>query len=714
MMRWLQEFGFQKSSYERPNQKWVCGRARDGQCCLTGPDASGNCGATAECRPLRKGDRWHCSRSNAMGGACSEGPLPDGSCCRTIPRCTPNRSLRSWRGITVLLVVGATLGLLLVSMSLRRGANAFSPGELSFSHRSVGNKCSECHYGLEGRPAVWFTTSVKSPSAHDNSQLCLKCHNLSGTAMYPHSLAPERLQSLTQASMKKNGRGNPSAGIALASFVPSVAHVGGGEIACATCHKEHNGKAADLKKLTNNQCQGCHATQFASLSAGHPQFAGYPFERRTRIIFDHETHLLGHFNEATVSKMAPHSCMDCHEPDLRGGTMVLKSFASTCAACHDDQIKAKSAVKAGVPFIAIPRMDDRVLKGKYSIGEWPEDADQPITPFVKFLLSGDAELRNALNKIKGLDLSSLPSNDVEKLQAAQQVAWGIKSLIFDLSTLGQDELVRRINHSSGRTLSDYEKEGAVAFLNAEVIRGAFQSAFPNLQKEVVDYRKKTNAAPTQLVSSPEAPKAGPVKTARPEDWVSQGGWYSPDASFTLNYHPRGHSDRFLSAWMNLTVDGSKAIDSLSSEALFKELSASKGVGLCVKCHSIDDSPAKLVNWMGSRPDPVVHGFERFSHSAHLSLMDSRGCLTCHSMSLKDPRSKGTDDYASTFEPGKQDPSMFHSNFKVIDKNVCASCHQSGLVRDDCLLCHNYHIGKFKQIAPHASIFGALHAEVGKD
>jgi len=381
--------------------------------------------------------------------------------------------------------------------------------------------------------------------------------------------------------------------------------------------------------------------------------------------------------------------------------MLVKAFEVVCAACHDDQIKSKAAVKAGIGFVGIPRMDDRALAGNYSIGEWPEDADQPITPFLHLLLSGEPQLREAMDKLQGADLSNLPKTDLGKLKAAQTLAWGIKSLIFDLGAHGQDELIRRISLSAGRTLTDHEKEGLVAFLSAAESRAAFKVAFPNLQKEVLDYRNNARPAPTQLVPSPELPAPGPVKVSSPDNWVSQGGWYSPDASFTLYYHPRGHGDRFLSSWMNITVNPDQSADPLGAQALFKELSAPKAVGLCAKCHSVDDTPVKQVNWTGSRPNPVEHGFNRFSHSAHLSLLDERGCFTCHSLS--ETGGKGKEAYASAFESGKRDPSKFQSNFRTIDKANCASCHQAKLVSDDCLLCHNYHIGRLKSVVPHAKI-----------
>jgi hypothetical protein len=81
-------------------------------------------------------------------------------------------------------------------------------------------------------------------------------------------------------------------------------------------------------------------------------------------------------------------------------------------------------------------------------------------------------------------------------------------------------------------------------------------------------------------------------------------------------------------------------------------------------------------------------------------MDARGCFTCHSMT---ETAGAKETYASAFEQGKHDPTVFHSNFRTIDKNACATCHRPNLVRQDCLLCHNYHIGHFKPIVPHVNL-----------
>jgi hypothetical protein len=250
----LQEFGFDKSFYERPNQTWVCGHARDGKCCLAGPDAQGRCTATTECRPLRKGDHWQCTRPSFLGGPCPEGPLPDGNCCRANPKCIPVRSVRSWRGLTVVLMVAATLAVLLVTFGLTTGNQVISPGQLSFFHNSVSNDCSQCHGPLEGRPAGWLTAGAGSLSAHDNSQLCLNCHPFGEDSLRPHSLATSRLNALTAATLKKNGPGTPPASLKLASFIAGPDHSGASGIACANCHQEHGGNEAYRSPVPKLPC----------------------------------------------------------------------------------------------------------------------------------------------------------------------------------------------------------------------------------------------------------------------------------------------------------------------------------------------------------------------------------------------------------------------------------------------------------------------------
>lgn len=94
MRRLLQSFIHNRKLYDRPQDEWTCGRADEGCPCLYGPGKKGECRATFQCQPARKGDRWVCTRQISLGGACKPGPMPDGKCGCPVPPCQPKRSLR--------------------------------------------------------------------------------------------------------------------------------------------------------------------------------------------------------------------------------------------------------------------------------------------------------------------------------------------------------------------------------------------------------------------------------------------------------------------------------------------------------------------------------------------------------------------------------------------------------------------------------------------
>ena len=79
----IQRSGLNESTYERPQQDWVCGWAAEGKPCRHGPNTKGVCVAAFECTPSERNGRWHCSRQRVHGGRCEDGPRPDGSCCKT-------------------------------------------------------------------------------------------------------------------------------------------------------------------------------------------------------------------------------------------------------------------------------------------------------------------------------------------------------------------------------------------------------------------------------------------------------------------------------------------------------------------------------------------------------------------------------------------------------------------------------------------------------
>jgi hypothetical protein len=327
---------FDAQNYARPNQNWICGHACEGSPCPLGPDVKGRCRATAECRPVletRPGEtkgRWRCMRP---GVACESGPLPDGSCCRPIPKCWPVSTLRLIRGRVTLAVIAASCAALLIMLGNPPWRNKFiNPGELSQPHSGaafaamaatnhLNQGCGACHAAagsgpngmvnaaLRARPGILnvhglLAASAGTPTAIDAS--CLKCH------------------------AGKNFH-QPDA--------PAIS--------CTFCHAEHQGKV--MAATTDANCDFCHgnAAKMAvsrttpvihHFAADHPQFKFITEKMRDpdTLKFNHELHLTG----ATIPRLPGGrklDCAFCHQPDAAGDCMRPVRFEKNCRVCHSLQ-----------------------------------------------------------------------------------------------------------------------------------------------------------------------------------------------------------------------------------------------------------------------------------------------------------------------------------------------------------------------------------------
>ncbi|HEY1583140.1 MAG TPA: cytochrome c3 family protein, partial [Chthoniobacterales bacterium] len=507
MQQPLDPLRFKQNHYDRPNQDWICGHAASGLACPLGPDARGNCRHTGECLPAKKGDRWLCMRTEASGGKCEEGPLPDGTCAHPIPPCQPVRSVRRSRALFVWLAVALTTGGLLILLgngTLRQPW--MDPGPLTNSHATSASKCSDCHaVDREGQPTLAVFTSLDQERLAD-SRLCLKCHALGPQPLDPHGMAAAGLiareKRMTQSPNEKK-----SAPVFLrVSHAINPIRADAAVLACATCHQEHHGRQFDLKKLSNAQCQSCHAIQFASFENGHPDFGSYPYRARTRIFFDHASHLQQHFAER--KEKAPISCSDCHTPGPSGRFMLVRNFAQTCAACHESQIRGEGMTVKGVAFFTVPGIDSETLAERgIGIGEWPKFADGKVTPFMEVLLDRQPETRAALQKLQGVDLLDLTKAKPEQLAAAAQLAWGVKTLLFNLVVKGPAYL-------------QTELQGRIEPTGLEVSRAALLAAqkewMPHLLQEVSNYKKGIKPP----LSERAQPKA--IPTPSPNEKVPSG------------------------------------------------------------------------------------------------------------------------------------------------------------------------------------------------
>ena len=169
-----------------------------------------------------------------------------------------------------------------------------------------------------------------------------------------------------------------------------------------------------------------------------------------------------------------------------------------------------------------------------------------------------------------------------------------------------------------------------------------------------------------------------------ESWAELGGWYRKD--YSILYRPAGHADRFLRAWLDFTAELFSEADGNLAASAFKELTGKDAQGQCTKCHSVEAARdnRRIMKWMPSSYATRESPFTSFSHEPHLGLVKEKGCLTCHDMS-------GTKGYLDTYKG--HDPYKFVSNFKPVTKEICASCHGQKKARQDCLLCHKYHVNE---------------------
>lgn len=510
MKRLLDQLSFKKNRYSRPNQDWICGHTDEGHPCPLGPDERGRCRHTGECVPAKNGDRWLCTRREAQGGKCTEGPLPNGACAHQIAPCQPTPSLRHTRGQLTWLLVALTLGVLLLALTGKGRGKWISPGALSVHHATSGTVCGDCHTPEKSNSSSLAHPAIFQKRAAQDSQLCLKCHSLGPQPFSPHAAPASALAVFTERA--KTEKSSPPLLLKAGTAVANFSRMKSSELACSTCHQEHHGKDFNIAHFSETQCQVCHRVQFASFTHGHPEFAKYPYERRTRIYFDHASHIRDYFPAA--QDKAPTSCQACHTPAVSGGKILVNNFEQSCAACHTDSINKSKPVA----FFRVPGIDlTSLAKARISIGQWPKEAEDKLTPFMELLLGSDAAAGKALTVLKGKDLLDLSDASPEQLAAASKLAWAVKELFYDFEVEGQSFLIKRLQEE----LPAGQNAAQLATLTGGIPRAGFISWrkewMPDLTREVSNYRKGVlPPAPPVPRTVSKAPIATPApKTKQP-------------------------------------------------------------------------------------------------------------------------------------------------------------------------------------------------------
>jgi hypothetical protein len=222
------------------------------------------------------------------------------------------------------------------------------------------------------------------------------------------------------------------------------------------------------------------------------------------------------------------------------------------------------------------------------------------------------------------------------------------------------------------------------------IKGAEKSAQPGAvaaRPDTANARPVTaDPAPKADANAPQTRAAAPVIIIKsdvdPESWAAYGGWYRQD--YAIFYRPTGHKDKFIYSWLFLTGPQAPKGHRSPAAAVFDYLTSKDAQGSCTKCHSVDDIEAKgrVVNFSPPSSESKQGRFTNFIHEPHFGVVGDRGCLACHSLEKGRP-------YLQSYAQGN--PQSFVSNFGAVKKDLCQTCHTSSMARQDCLLCHKYHL-----------------------
>jgi hypothetical protein len=181
-----------------------------------------------------------------------------------------------------------------------------------------------------------------------------------------------------------------------------------------------------------------------------------------------------------------------------------------------------------------------------------------------------------------------------------------------------------------------------------------------------------------------------------ESWAEYGGWYQQD--YAIFYRPTGHKDKLIYSWLFLTGPQAPKGGTSPAAAVFDYLTSKDAQGSCTKCHSVDNirGEGRIVNFSPPSVASKKGRFTNFIHEPHFGILENRvgvleneggtlqnrGCLTCHTLEKGRP-------YLKSYEQGN--PQNFVSNFGEVKKDLCQSCHTASMARQDCLLCHKYHV-----------------------
>jgi hypothetical protein len=524
------------------------------------------------------------------------------------------------------------LGAMGVSLMLA-GSNwrqaAVAPGPLTSHHAQVlraadwQSRCSACHAVGEQSSTEWVAAAaIGHRQGLSQSALCMRCHEQSISANFAlaaHTVDPAMLAELI---------GDRHTTLST------------GEHACSTCHQEHHGADFDLTQMSDARCQACHSQQYDHFATDHPEFTGWPYQRRSRLAFDHAGHAAKHF----ATHKTTFDCRMCHVSDATGDEQLTLGFEQACGNCHSERLQL--AAQVGFELLRLPIIDDQALAEAGQVVDWPlsasGDFDGRLSAATKLLLAGNAATVTAMNRFgPSADLFDADPSNPADMAAVATIAQAIKQLALGLANEPAAVVARRLRESGA------------------------------------------NANMAEVAASTIGPTAGSAAV-----WFgghsaesSEPRWTRDDQINRIIYRPIGHADPLLKAWLDMvaTIEQPALRDQMLSE-----LGGAGSPGTCLVCHTADQKRGGqiAINWCYEPDNSGERNFTHFSHKPHTLQPELSDCTHCHAVRGRS---------APVVHLLAFNPQVFVSDFEPVSKAACAACHTNRGAASRCTTCHHYHL-----------------------
>jgi hypothetical protein len=322
--------------------------------------------------------------------------------------------------------------------------------------------------------------------------------------------------------------------------------------------------------------------------------------------------------------------------------------------------------------LAVPSIDAEALSAAgHDVGLWPEDAagdfDGAAPAPARLLLLADPQGAAALAALgPAMDFLDVDPDNEAHLKAAADGAMALSRLTSELAEQGQRAIADRLKAVLDRELTDAELEALSARLSPDLLSG---------------YRNRwfADAAEAEApVDDRESQRAR----------VPAGGWIRDDQTLSLRYHPAGHADPWMTAWLDVLAEAAsssrKGIADVA-QPLLRDALKPTAPGQCGSCHRLEQAEGgrQAIQWRPLAPDAVRRGFTTFNHAPHVIDPQLSDCASCHRIEAS---------AANTAPSADATTAALTSGFAPISKGACVACHVPRAAGDSCTQCHRYHGG----------------------